>query len=161
MSFSILELHSGFINIIPEQAGIYYVEIPSGFELIVMNETDGLKKVGKKKPFKVYYKEDMEHWLVQYKINSKNKILYVGKADNLKKRLEEYINFGYGVETHHFHSGGRAIWYLKNNKSLLISYELCDNPPKKEAEQIDRHILKYGEKPFANRVRGLKKYRLF
>ncbi len=57
MSFSILELHSGFVNSIPEQAGIYYI----------------------------------------------------GKADNLKKRLEEYINFGYGVETHHFHSGGRAI----------------------------------------------------
>ena len=55
---------------------------------------------------------------------SDDEILYIGstpKGSSLKDRLSLYRNFGYSVgNTKIRHSGGKRIWFIKDNKNNLV-----------------------------------------
>ena len=80
--------------------------------------------------------------IISYKYNN---ILYIGKAEGsngLKERIKKYIQFGYGECKNH--SGGRAIWQLKNNKDFYIACIECNNDTmdKKLSNKVESYLIK-------------------
>ncbi len=77
-----------------------------------------------------------------------NLYLYIGKADNeIKGRLEKYINYGYGG--HDAHRGGYHLWFVKNNKNLYINYATVTEIKEKQSElyeQTGAMLQKYSKK---------------
>ncbi|GHT03550.1 hypothetical protein AGMMS50276_33490 [Synergistales bacterium] len=75
------------------------------------------------------------------------KILYIGKAEKLRRRLSQYIRQAPN------HRGGRAIWDLPNYyySDFVVCWKCYDNPRKAEAHLIQCHKEKFGQRPFANK----------
>ena len=162
------ELRNGKISGIPDSPGIYWVKIPNNFNLEIMQNPDGIDMNPK------YLIENLQMKIKHYLLEEKGGgILYIGKANNLRERIESYTAFGYNDKRFIKHAGGRAIWYIKNNKQLLVEYIEYKNLiglekdivkqylEKEETEFIDKYIIKYGVLPFGNQIRGKKKYRIF
>lgn len=82
-------------------------------------------------------------------------VLYIGKAGpskrrTLKKRLDEYMQFGQGVPVGH--KGGRYIWQLSDSGDLSVCWKTTPgvNPRPAEKELIRKFEGIYGKPPFAN-----------
>ncbi len=80
-------------------------------------------------------------------------ILYVGESSKLKTRIRNFTRFGNGCNTIDA-CGGRYVWQLSNNKSLVVCWilllEECDSPEVKK--WLIRTFKKRhgGNIPFAN-----------
>ncbi|PEQ10761.1 hypothetical protein B2G71_20880 [Novosphingobium sp. PC22D] len=76
--------------------------------------------------------------------------LYIGKANNLHRRLKQFASFGAGKPIGHW--GGRLIWQLADHPRLLVAWkETPDRDPLAvEAELIRTFREAYGKPPFAN-----------
>ena len=79
-------------------------------------------------------------------------VVYIGKADALRRRLSQYARFGTGEPVGHW--GGRYIWQLADCDELLIAWHAISwNEP---ARDYERRLLKHfaeghdGRRPFAN-----------
>jgi len=77
-------------------------------------------------------------------------VVYIGKADQLMRRLRQFADFGAGKPVGHW--GGRLIWQLANIDRLLVAWkETPDrNPIEVEADLISEFRQAYGKPPFAN-----------
>jgi hypothetical protein len=77
-------------------------------------------------------------------------VVYIGKADNLRRRLREYMRFGKGEPVGHW--GGRLIWQLKDSDELLVAWAETPGriPREVEAEMISAFREAFGKPPFAN-----------
>jgi hypothetical protein len=77
-------------------------------------------------------------------------IVYIGKADNLRRRLREFARFGEGEPVGHW--GGRLIWQLKDSTKLLVAWKEAPGllPREVEAEMIAAFRAAFGKLPFAN-----------
>ncbi|UZW55103.1 hypothetical protein NUH86_16780 [Sphingobium sp. JS3065] len=77
-------------------------------------------------------------------------VVYIGKANNLRRRLKQYADFGAGQPVGHW--GGRLIWQLADYSTLLVAWkETPDRVPEQvEAEMIADFRHCYGKPPFAN-----------
>ncbi len=153
MDYTFKQLHEGALESIPRKSGVYFVLVPEGFILSVKAETDGFKLTSKGEPseFRV---ERLEKKLVHYgDYPYSNKIVYIGKAKDLHRRIEQYVGYRYNVPNLFPHDGGRAIWQLKNNEELLVRYQECnvgEDCRKLEKRLICEYKEKYGAFPFAN-----------
>ena len=77
-------------------------------------------------------------------------IIYIGKANNLRRRLQQYARFGSGRPVAHW--GGRLIWQLPNRHTMQSAWRETpgDNPREVERQMIEDFRLSYGKPPFAN-----------
>jgi hypothetical protein len=77
-------------------------------------------------------------------------VVYIGKADQLQRRLREFMRFGAGTPVGHW--GGRLIWQLARSNELLIAWRETPGavPKVVESEMIDAFRNVYGKPPFAN-----------
>ena len=77
-------------------------------------------------------------------------VVYIGKADQLKRRLRQFADFGAGKPVGHW--GGRLIWQLPHTDLLQVAWkETPGRPPvEAEAELIAEFRKAYGKPPFAN-----------
>lgn len=134
---------------ITQLKGIYKILIPTNFEFILTSTTDA--KDGKE-PFPV--DELQTKW--DSIADHSDRIVYIGKADNLRRRIRQYTKHGYGLAKNH--TGGRAIWQLKNNKELLVSIYTCaeiDDPEVIESMLLDEYEDAHNNTlPFANGKHG-------
>jgi len=79
-------------------------------------------------------------------------VVYIGKANNLRVRIKQYLNFG--RKDNILHYGGRFIWQLENSRNLLFCWKILpDNESPKVIES--KLILEYRQqftnrRPFAN-----------
>ena len=77
------------------------------------------------------------------------KVLYIGKAKSLRKRISQYLRFGDGKPVGHW--GGRYIWQLTDAQKLIFCWMPVDGDPDAvETEMICRFREHYGSRPFAN-----------
>lgn len=90
---------------------------------------------------------------LQEKFNNGDKeILYIGKTtcrEGLRKRLGNYIKYGYGHEV--THRGGRALWQIKNSGDLTVYYYECENASELKRKLLKEYKNKYNVLPVANR----------
>jgi hypothetical protein len=78
-------------------------------------------------------------------------LIYLGKGDNLQRRLKEYARFGRGEPVGHW--GGRYIWQLADSEGILVCWKLCGPEVSARALEsvlLDAFVAKYGRLPFAN-----------
>lgn len=83
-------------------------------------------------------------------------ILYIGKSNNLQRRMKQHINFWSGKATGAW--GGRIIAQISGYENFQVWYMECDDPAQKESELIDLFKEHYGRLPFANWKKGNKKH---
>lgn len=77
-------------------------------------------------------------------------VLYIGKADNLRRRLREFADFGLGKPIGHW--GGRLIWQLADVDTLVVAWRPT---PDRVALEVEAELIRsfrneYGKPPFAN-----------
>ena len=77
-------------------------------------------------------------------------VVYIGKADQLKRRLTQFADFGAGKPIGHW--GGRLIWQLPNIDRLLVAWKETTGrvPVEVESELIAAFRQAHGKPPFAN-----------
>lgn len=77
-------------------------------------------------------------------------VVYIGKADQLKRRLKQFADFGVGKPVGHW--GGRLIWQLPEIDKLSVAWKETPGqvPVQVEAELISVFRQSYGKAPFAN-----------
>ncbi len=126
---------------ITTDSGVYIVFIPIGLGVNINDETTAISM---HKGRNLLYDKQM----LESKINRNSRILYIGKANNLRNRIRQYVRYGYGLCDNH--RGGRAIWQLNNNKSLLIGYTKYRNPRGIEIELLLEYEKIHNTLPFAN-----------
>ena len=77
-------------------------------------------------------------------------VVYIGKADRLRRRLTQYADFGAGKPVGHW--GGRLIWQLTAIELLTVAWKETPGcvPFEVEAELISHFRRAFGKPPFAN-----------
>lgn len=132
---------------IPKEQGVYLIIRPEGHVLEFLPVGTGGHFRGRDPNVSVA--ELTANWV------GKTIILYIGKAggstsaSTLRKRLIQYAKFGEGKAIGH--SGGRYIWQLRDNKSLLVCWRVAkDEPSSVESGLIADFKSCFGVRPFAN-----------
>lgn len=148
------ELHNGAISEIPATSGVYFVLMPENYKIRIKEETDGFKLTSKGKP-SAYSVEKLEKKAKHYgdKNPYSSNILYIGKAKDLHRRIEQYVGYRYNGSNLFPHDGGRAIWQLGNNEKLIVRYLECQE--NEDCREMEHNLLfnykkKHGAYPFAN-----------
>lgn len=77
-------------------------------------------------------------------------VVYIGKADQLRRRIRQFADFGSGKPSGHW--GGRLIWQLAETDQLRIAWKETPDrvPVEVEGEMIAAFRRGYGKPPFAN-----------
>jgi hypothetical protein len=78
-------------------------------------------------------------------------VLYIGKGDNLQRRLKQYARFGRGEPVGHW--GGRYIWQLEDSADLVVAWRGCRDGGSARAAEIELlsdFVQMYRRLPFAN-----------
>jgi hypothetical protein len=81
------------------------------------------------------------------------RVVYIGKANHgrLRKRLEEFADFGRGGTRRHW--GGRLIWQLDLSGELLVAWQVLPREivaKSVESQMIATFRADWGKAPFAN-----------
>jgi len=157
-SFSELkrQLDNNSLSSIPNKNGYYIVYSPEGFEIKFNSQTDAVKSYVKRgEIIDLVYPLEILNSKLEAVQSIKDKeyrdILYIGKAEGgngLRQRIKQFV--GYGYKTSNNHRGGRAIWQIENNKSLLLDYFVCENAEARERDFLNAFKQKYNTYPLAN-----------
>lgn len=75
-------------------------------------------------------------------------VLYIGKADVLRDRLDAYMRFGAGAPISH--KGGRYIWQVQGSDKLLVAWRQDSQPGRRASRLLADFERQYGSLPFAN-----------
>ena len=76
------------------------------------------------------------------------RVIYIGKADQLQRRLRQYLDFGAGKPVGHW--GGRLIWQLSGSENLEFAWVADEAPQLREAALLQAFVDEFGVMPFAN-----------
>lgn len=84
------------------------------------------------------------------------RLVYIGKAslgskrDGLHRRLRQFRRYGAGGSARH--SGGRRIWHLTDQGSLLVAWRVTADAEARATEKamIAAFCARHGVRPFAN-----------
>lgn len=79
-----------------------------------------------------------------------SKVVYIGKATSLKKRVGQLLRFGAGSAVGHW--GGRYLWQLADSDNLLIAWKTTPttDPRAEEIKMLEEFVSRHGKLPFAN-----------
>lgn len=141
---SINQLYENKSKSIPACHGQYMVLLPEHMTCIIKGTTDAITEYKHKSM--LYDKEN----LIKKFEKTDKRILYIGETNNLHRRVNQLVKYAYGEVKNH--RGGCALWQISNNKELLVSYQVGNEPIKKQL--LLEYKEKYGVLPLANRVIG-------
>lgn len=79
-----------------------------------------------------------------------SKVVYIGKATSLKKRVGQLLRFGAGSAVGHW--DGRYLWQLADSDNLLIAWKTTPStdPRAEEIKMLEEFVSRHGKLPFAN-----------
>jgi hypothetical protein len=139
------ELREGGIEKVPHVGGIYVVLREAEDGPVFLEQSVGGRFKGKD--------PTVEIPILQAKWIDDAACLYIGKANDLRRRLREYVRFGSGHRIGHW--GGRYIWQVEGSEKLKVAWKETKEISPRDAE-IDL-LVTFGEAfedslPFANLV---------
>jgi len=136
--------------------GIYKVYLPENIPFQLNKTTTAMEynKEGKKLVYDT--DEDIERLQYQWKLiqsakEHDNRIVYIGRSNNLRKRLKQFAR--YGVRKADNHEGGKILWQLTDAIKFQIEYFPCQN-----CEQVEKELLQdykkrhFNQLPIANEI---------
>lgn len=126
---------------IPATGGVYVVRYPLCAPVAFLEANPGGRFKGKDPT--VTPDALAANWL-------DHEIVYIGKADQLRRRIRQFADFGAGKPSGHW--GGRLIWQLAEPDKLRIAWKVTLGrvPVEVEAEMLTAFRREYGKPPFAN-----------
>ena len=137
----VVELRDSKTESVPDVPGVYMVPRDSGERPDFLARGSGGYFKGKDP--NVPLSELCANWV------EGAKVLYIGKAKSLRKRISQYLRFGDGKPVGHW--GGRYIWQLADAQEHIFCWMPVDGDPDAvETEMIFRFREHYGSRPFAN-----------
>jgi hypothetical protein len=80
--------------------------------------------------------------------------LYIGRASDLRKRIDLLARYGRGEPV--AHQGGRYLWQLAEHGELRVCWRPEADPIRAETELLDDFESVVGQLPFANLIRGTR-----
>lgn len=126
---------------IPKVEGVYHVLRLKETKPVFLKKGTGGYHNGKEPNVSV--DELRQNWI------DEEPIVYIGKATELYKRIQQYIKFGSGKNVGHY--GGRYIWQLADSDDLIVCWKCVDNSRSTEVAMIaDFKNSHNGKRPFAN-----------
>lgn len=132
---------------VPKSGGIYIVVYTQLSMPIFLEEGNGGSFKGKEP--NISTEKLKEHW-VNFKSNE-DKVLYIGKSNNLRRRIKLYIRFGKKEPVAKW--GGRYIWQITDIDDSKIYFKEDGSPRETEKRLIQEFKEKHGgRRPFANLI---------
>lgn len=138
--------HRTLFNHIPQTGGVYVVfrtesEEPEYLDSNVGGHFHGIDPT-------VLVETLISNWVVGAQV------IYIGKADNLRRRIRHLIRFADGQPA--AHRGGRTLWQVCGCNRFLIAYKALQGraditPRDLEQQYIIEFEAQYRSLPFANR----------
>lgn len=126
---------------IPKLEGVYHVLRLKDTEPEFLKKGSGGYHKGKEP--NVSIDELRQNWI------DAEPIVYIGKATELYKRIQQYIKFGSGKDVGHY--GGRYIWQLADSDDLIVCWKCVEDSRSVEAAMIAEFKMNHeGKRPFAN-----------
>ena len=126
---------------IPKVEGVYHVLRLKDSEPEFLTKGSGGYHKGKEP--NVSIGELRQNWI------DAEPIVYIGKATELYKRIQQYIKFGSGKDVGHY--GGRYIWQLADSDDLIVCWKCVSDSRSVESAMIaDFKNSHNGMRPFAN-----------
>lgn len=136
-------LGSRAIDDVPQSAGIYTVlriaETPPTF----LERSSGGRFKGREPAVPIA--QLTSNWV------DGSVVTYIGKAENLCRRVRQYRDFGSGRPVGHW--GGRYVWQLADSSDLLVAWRRCrkgETSRGLEAGLLAEFHTEHGRLPFAN-----------
>lgn len=125
---------------LPKAPGVYFVMAPKRFKRqFIIPGTGGWFKG---KDPNVDLATLKRHWIPRCTV------LYIGKAQNLRKRVQSLLQFGQGKAVAHW--GGRLLWQIRNSHKFLLEWYEHPSPLEEERRLRTAFKQKHGRLPFAN-----------
>lgn len=85
---------------------------------------------------------------LKYGATPYTEVLYIGKAQDLNRRLGQYVRFG--LKKCSIHKGGRFIFTIEDWQNLKVQYIECEEPRAREKKELESFKKKNKTLPFAN-----------
>lgn len=124
---------------------------------VILRKSGGPPKFLKQNPGGWFKGEDPSLTRAKLKANWVDgaKVVYIGKANALRRRLDDFARFGAGAPIGHW--GGRLIWQLADPADLLVAWKPTpdEDPRAVESRLIADFRSAYGKPPFANEPQKL------
>ena len=129
-------------DICPDVGGVYVVVRPDTNEPAFLDQSCG--GWFKDRDPSVTHDALWANWV------SDAEVVYIGKANSIRRRLREFAKFGAGQKIGHW--GGRLIWQLAESNKLLVGWMATPgrDPLAVECDLIAEFRNLYGKAPFAN-----------
>ena len=132
----------GNTKVMPEGSGVYIVVRESGESPKFLAEGTGGFFKGNNPNVSI------DELKANYVAGSK--VVYIGKATSLRKRVGQLLRFGAGSAVGHW--GGRYLWQLADSDNLLIAWKPTPtiDPRAEEMRMLEEYVSLHGQLPFAN-----------
>lgn len=141
--FTIRELRNGRIDGVPKVAGVYAVLRELDTPPMFLDKNPG-GRFKRKNP--TVSKEKLQsNWIDGVHV------IYIGKGNQLQRRIQQYLDFGAGMPIGHW--GGRLIWQIENSDDFIIAWKLVEvgeTARNLELKLLDEFEKIYRRLPFAN-----------
>lgn len=126
----------------PPTGGVYVVTYPCGAPTSFLERSSAGWHKGKDPS--VSHDQLAANWVADAEV------VYIGKGDDLLRRLVQFARFGTGKRSGH--SGGRLIWQLPSPSELRVAWKETPGrvPVEVEGELIELFRAVHGKPPFAN-----------
>jgi hypothetical protein len=129
---------------VPAERGVYIVLREGGKPVAFLEANPGGRFKGRD--------PTVSATVLQSKWIEDGDVVYIGKGDNIRRRLRQYADFGTGKPIGHW--GGRYIWQLADSTELLVAWKTCGS--EETAAMMESRLLRQfksergGRLPFAN-----------
>lgn len=135
-------------SMLPKEPGIYIVFLPQGISPQFKSTTG---KAVSCAPTSIAVLEDK--WRAINR-QAKTDILYVGKGDNVRRRIRDLLRFGVGIAENH--KGGEWLWQISNISETILRIINCPQGKQKPFEKwvLATFYTQHGNWPLANRQGG-------
>jgi hypothetical protein len=132
---------------VPKSGGIYIVVYTQLNMPVFLKKGNGGSFRGKEPNISI---EKLKERWVNFKSDG-DKVLYIGKSNNLRRRIKLYIRFGKKEPVAKW--GGRYIWQITDIDDSKIYFKEDGSPRETEKRLIQEFKEKYGgRRPFANLI---------
>lgn len=145
--YNLLEIRNCNYEDIPHNSGVYVIFAPEDISITIL-ETSAARDTYTKNGVTRSMLHSQSELLEKYEAGDRE-IIYIGQSGDLKVRLKQYIEQGFGKSLSH--RGGITLFQIKEWSSLQLVFLETEEPKKLENELLKKYKDKNNKiRPLAN-----------